>query len=148
MMRAMKKMVAASAACVLVAGLAACGSDEPDGPEVLAGTQEYASVDELGGDLRERGIDCTPTIDQRSAAFTNAGRCTPDSLGTEMVMGIFTSEDQLDDYKGTLKFVASTLDETGYMVVGSNWIVNCSGDQACAETVSGALGGMTWVTRP
>ncbi|MGB3707596.1 hypothetical protein [Gordonia sp. (in: high G+C Gram-positive bacteria)] len=141
----MKKLVFAAIAAGLLVGITGCGIDDDDAKDQLTGTQEYSSVDEIGSDLKERSIDCTPQRDSTSKVFTTSGRCTVD--GTEIVFGIFTNDSQLSEYKSTINFVSTTIGEASYLVIGSNWVANCSADQDCADQIQGQLGGQVWTSQ-
>lgn len=140
-----KKWFAMIALCVAIVGTSCSSNGGEDAPSKLTGTQEYSSVDEIGNDLRARAIDCTPQQDAKSTAFTTAGRCTVD--GQEIVLGIFTNDSQLSEFKSNINFVATTLGEESYLVVGSNWVANCSSDQSCADRIQSQLGGQVWVSK-
>ena len=139
--------IAACTLTTLALVLAGCSSGSESEPESstathLSGMQQYESIDDLAGDLRNGGMDCTPSIDSNQRFATQAGRCFVDGL--ELVLGIYAQESQISEQKAFTNDFSRMLGQPSYLVIGANWTVNCSSDQQCGTRVQSAIGGQVW----
>jgi hypothetical protein len=120
-----------------VLALAACGSSQSSTPSKESGLQEYQSSQALADDLTKHGHTCNMAPEGGSNYAVDGGKCTID--GTEMILGIYASQSQIDAQLSLSGIFESAHLDYGWLA-GKNWVINCESRAAC-EKIGADLGG-------
>ena len=129
-------------AALAVAGCGSNASSPASGfaaqPTKPAGLQEYPAAQALADDVTKYGHSCSMTPEGGGMNSVDSGRCCIN--GTEMVLGIYASQPQIDKQIAFVEEVLGGNNVDYGMLADKNWTINC-GSRAACEAVQADLGG-------